>query len=69
MFHKCFDLVFGILSLSKSFIGCSWIAPLTLAVMVMRGLTSQSVVLSICMSGLYLAFFPLCVVFGNLLWQ
>ena len=31
--------VLGILSFSSSLIGCSWIAPLTLVVIVMRGLT------------------------------
>ena len=43
--------------------------PLTPDVMVMRGLTCRPVVLSVCMSGLYLAAFSPCAVFENLLWQ
>ena len=69
MFHKCFDLVLGILSFSRSLIGCLWIAPLTPTVMVTRGLTCQLHALSVCMSGLYLVVFSQCAVFGNLSWQ
>ena len=56
----------GILSFSRSLIGCSWKAPLMSTVIVMRGLTCRPVVLSAWMSGLYFAVSSLCVVFGNL---
>ena len=67
---RCFISVLisflGILSFSKSLIGCLWIALLTPIVMVMRGLTCQLVVLSVCMSGLYLAVFLPYAVSRNL---
>ena len=56
----------GILSFSSSLIGCSWIAPLTMVVIVMRGLTCHPVVMSVWMSGLYFVVFSLCTVFGNM---
>ena len=46
--------------------------PLALGMIVMRGLTCHRVVLSVCMSGVYLAAFLLWVMLGNLgnlLWQ
>ena len=60
---KCFiSLLISFLGIliffsSNSLIGCSWITPLTPVVMVMRGLTCQHNVLSVCMSGLYLVVF------------
>ena len=49
----------GILRFSSSLIGCSWIAPLTPDVIVMRGLTFHPDALIAWMSGLYFAlFFP-----------
>jgi hypothetical protein len=36
---------------------------------VMRGLTCHPDVLSVSMSGLYIAVFSLCAVFGNMSWQ
>ena len=49
---------------------CSWIAPLTPAVMVMRGLTCHPrIPLSVCMSKLYLANIFLYTVVGNISWQ
>jgi hypothetical protein len=49
---RCFIRVFtsfffGVFSFSSSLIGCSWIAPLTLDILVMRGLSCQLVVLSV----------------------
>ena len=69
MFHKCFNIGFGYLQFSNSFIGCSWIAPLTSAEMVMRGLTCQPFIPSVCMNGLYLKVISLCALFGNMSWQ
>ena len=43
----------------NSSIGCLWMAPPTLTVIVMRGLTCHPIALSACMSGLYLAAFSL----------
>ena len=51
----------GIMSFYKSLIDCLWIAPLRPVVMVMRRLTCQLVVISVCMSGLYLAVFVVVV--------
>ena len=56
------------LSHSNSLINCSWMAPLTSVVIVMRGLTCHHVVLNACMSGLYLVAFSLWAVLGYLLW-
>ena len=59
----------GILSVCKFLMGCSWIGHLMLVEIMMRGFTCHHVVLSACMSGLYLAAIALWVVFGNMLWQ
>ena len=56
----------GILRFSSSLIGCSWIAPLTPAVIMTNGLTCHPAILSVWMSGLYFLVFSLCAVFGNL---
>ena len=64
LIHEHFDLVFGYLEFFlKKIIGCLWIAPLTPAVIVMRGLICQSIVLSVCTSRLYLIFFRYVQVF------
>ena len=55
-----------ILRFSSSLIGCSWIDPLTPAVIVTSGLTCYPTILSVWMSGLYFLVFSLCAVFGNL---
>ena len=58
---RCFISVLislsGIWSFSRSLIGCSWIAPLTPVVIVMRGLTCHPVILSVWMSGCISRFF------------
>ena len=61
--------VLDIFSFSTSLFGYLWIAPLASLAMVMRGLTCQPVVLSMCRSGLYLVVFSLRVVFENLSWE
>jgi hypothetical protein len=58
-----------ILSDYKSLIGCLWITILTLAMMVMKGLICEPVVLSVGMIVLYLTNFWPSAVFGHLLWQ
>ena len=56
----------GILSRCVSLFDCSWMAPLTPNVIMMRVLTCHPIVLSACMSGLYLAVFSPWAVLGNL---
>ena len=53
----------GISSCSNSLIGCSWMAFLTPAMIVMRGFTCHHLALSACMSGLYLAASSIWAVF------
>jgi hypothetical protein len=55
----------GILGPSNSRIDCSWMAPLTLVVIMMREFTCHRVVLNVCMSGLILVAFSMWVVLGN----
>ena len=65
-FMSFFISVGGILRGFSALIDCSWMAPLTPAVMVMRGLTVHPADLSVCIKGLYLSFFSLMEVVGNL---
>ena len=65
--HKLFNLVcLYYEARSNSWIERSWMASLTLAVMVVRGSTCHLVILSVCMSGSSLVNFSLFEVVGNL---
>ena len=62
-------LVLGILSLVGLSIECSCIAPLTPAVMVMRGLVFHPLFCMMLISGSYLVCFCVMACSENLLWQ
>ena len=62
-------LPFGILSLVDSSMECSWIAPLTPAVMVISGLTFHLLFCMVFISGLYLVSLWVRALSGNLSWQ
>jgi hypothetical protein len=57
VFHEVFFIISymdGILRVSYIFIECLWVAPHTLGVMVMSGLTFRPVALSVWINGLHL---------------
>ena len=61
--------VFGIWRLVNIFMECSWIAPLTSVVMVMRGLVFHSLFLMVLISGSYLVCLCRRACSGNLLYH
>ena len=62
-------LCFGIFRLVSFSMECSWIAPLTPAVMVIRGLTFHPLFCMVLMSGSYLVCLWVSASSGNLSWQ
>ena len=62
-------LVFGMLRSFNLLMDCSCMAPLTPAVMVMRGFVFHPLVLIALISGSYLACFCVMACSGNLSWQ
>ena len=62
-------LDFGILMLASLLMECSCIAPLTLVVIVMRGLVFQPLFCVVLISGSYLVCSCMRACSGNLLWQ
>ena len=62
-------LPFGILSLVKFSMECSWIAPLTPTVMVINGLTFHPLFCMVFISGSYLVCLWARASSGNLSWQ
>jgi hypothetical protein len=62
-------LVFGMLRSSNFIIDCSCIAPLTPAVMVIRGFIFYPLLCMVLISGSYLACFCVMACSGNLSWQ
>ena len=68
-FMRLLILVFGILRSSKFLMDCSCIAPLTPAVMVIRGLVFHPLLCMALISGSYLACFCVMACSGNLSWQ
>ena len=68
-FMRDLMLCFGILSLVSFSMECSCIAPLTPAVMVIRGLTFHPMFCMVLISGLYLVCFWVRAPSGNLSWQ
>ena len=68
-FMRVLILILGILSLVSLSIECSHIAPLTPAVMVMRGLVFHPLFCMMLISGSYLVCFCVMACSENLLWQ
>src|ERR1700738_2981921 len=68
-FMRVLMLCFGIFRLVSFSMECSWIAPLTPAVMVIRGLTFHPLLCMVLMSGSYLVFLWVSASSGNLSWQ
>jgi hypothetical protein len=62
-------LCFGIFSLVSFSMDCSWIAPLTPAVMVIKGLTFQPLFCMVLIRGSYLVCLWVRAPSGNLSWQ
>ena len=62
-------LVFGILRLANFSMDCSWIAPLTPVVIVMRGFVFQPLFRIVLINGSYFAFFCVRACSGNMSWQ
>ena len=68
-FMRVLILCFGIFSLVSFSMECSWMAPLTPAVMVISGLTFQPLFCMLLISGSYLVCLWVRASFGNLSWQ
>ena len=62
-------LVIGIFSLVSLSIECSWMAPLTHAVMVMRGMVFHPLFCMVVISGSYLVCLCMGACSGNVSWQ
>ena len=69
VFHSVLMLDFGILRLVSFLMDCSCIAPLTPAVIVMRGLVFHPLFWMLLISGSYLACLCVRACSGNLSWQ
>ena len=68
-FMRDLMLCFGIFNLVSCSMECSWIAPLTPAVMVIKGLTFQPLFCMVWISGSYLVCLWVRAPSGNLSWQ
>ena len=68
-FMRVLILCFGIFSLVSFSMECSWMAPLTPAVMVISGLTFQPLFCMLLISGSYLVCLWVRASSGNLSWQ
>lgn len=68
VFHEFF-LIMGILRFSSVVSDCLWIAPCTLAAIVMRGLTSHPVVCLVFNGGCYICWIFHLAILGKLSWQ
>ena len=68
-FMRVLTFVFGILRSISFSMDCSCIAPLTLAVIVIRGFDFQPLFCIVLISGLYFACFCVRACSGNLSWQ
>ena len=68
-FMRVLMLVFGILRSANFSMDCSWIAPLTHVVIVIRGFVFQPLFRIVLISGSYFACFCVRACSGNLSWQ
>jgi hypothetical protein len=70
IFFICFLMLdFGMFSLVRFSMECLCMAPITFAMMVMRGLVFQPLLWMVLFSGSYLACLCVMAYFGNLSWQ